>query len=136
MALIAKDDVGNVHLLNDSWKLWYWRFSGTVVPDVNWTDNLHGLCEFDSVEKFWRQVLTKKMYNITRSSLTHRMYLSACIIYKSMNQFITRIKLDLRTNIYIVFKEKHFSFNYVMYTYSSILSTINYSFFTQLFIKI
>lgn len=57
MALIVKGDVvGEVHLLNDSWKLWYWRFDGTVVQDVNWTDNLHGLCEFDSVEKFWRQV--------------------------------------------------------------------------------
>jgi len=72
MALIDKDEVGNVHLLNDSWKLWYWKFSGTVVPDENWTDNLYGLCEFDSVEKFWRQVLTNKIYkhNIARSSLT------------------------------------------------------------------
>jgi len=64
MALIVKDEVSNVHLLNDSWKLWYWKFSGTVVPDVNWTDNLHGLCEFDSVEKFWRRVIKTKCINI------------------------------------------------------------------------
>lgn len=49
--------VGNVHLLNDTWKLWYWRFSGSghgTAISVDWMKNLHGLCEFDSVEKFWR----------------------------------------------------------------------------------
>lgn len=47
--------VGNVHLLSDTWKLWYWRFSGsTSAISVDWMKNLHGLCEFDSVEKFWR----------------------------------------------------------------------------------
>ncbi|XP_050433234.1 eukaryotic translation initiation factor 4E-like [Adelges cooleyi] len=41
----------DVHLLRDSWKLWYWKFN-TVAP-LDWIDNLNGLCEFDSVEKFW-----------------------------------------------------------------------------------
>lgn len=62
MGLLKDFDVGNVHLLGDSWKLWYWRSDGLAVSVVgpvsrqNWLDNLHGLCEFDSVEKFWRQV--------------------------------------------------------------------------------
>jgi hypothetical protein len=44
----------DVHLLSDSWKLWYWKFDGLIDPRKNWLENLHGLCEFDSVEKFWR----------------------------------------------------------------------------------
>lgn len=47
-------DDDDVHLLSESWKLWYWRFGGSVPTLVDWMDNLHGLCEFDSVEKFWR----------------------------------------------------------------------------------
>jgi len=59
MELLNNRDVGNVHLLGDSWKLWYWRFDGdpTSVDSIspqNWLDSLHGLCKFDSVEKFWR----------------------------------------------------------------------------------
>lgn len=46
--------VGDIHLLSDSWKLWYWKFSGSVSASVEWMENLHGLSEFDSVEKFWR----------------------------------------------------------------------------------
>lgn len=49
-------DDDDVHLLSDSWKLWYWRSGGSVSTLDDWMDNLHGLCEFDSVEKFWRQV--------------------------------------------------------------------------------
>lgn len=47
-------DDDDVHLLSESWKLWYWRSGGSVPTLVGWMDNLHGLCEFDSVEKFWR----------------------------------------------------------------------------------
>lgn len=54
MESIKKDYVGDVHLLSDSWKLWYWRCDGSTVTRSNWLENLHGLCEFDSVEKFWR----------------------------------------------------------------------------------
>ncbi|VVC38221.1 Translation Initiation factor eIF-4e,Translation Initiation factor eIF- 4e-like,Eukaryotic [Cinara cedri] len=57
MELVRHSVVGNVHLLSDSWKLWYWRVDvPAAAPPVNlsiWLKNLHGLCEFDSVEKFW-----------------------------------------------------------------------------------
>lgn len=52
MKLNKDSDVGNVHLLGDSWKLWYRRFNGSLSP-LDWIENLHGLCEFDNVEKFW-----------------------------------------------------------------------------------
>lgn len=58
MELVRDRDTGKVHLLGDSWKLWYWRVddpSGIPPVDLSvWMKNLHGLCEFDSVEKFWR----------------------------------------------------------------------------------
>lgn len=54
MDLVKNDYVGDIHLLSDSWKLWYWRFDGSITTRTNWSENLHGLCEFDSVEKFWR----------------------------------------------------------------------------------
>ncbi|XP_050541690.1 eukaryotic translation initiation factor 4E-1B-like [Daktulosphaira vitifoliae] len=46
-----KYDNEDVHLLRDSWKLWYWKINSD--ESLNWIENLNGLCEFDNVEKFW-----------------------------------------------------------------------------------
>lgn len=51
------DVVGDIHLLSDTWKLWYWKFSGSVSVSIEWMENLHELCVFDSVEKFWRYLM-------------------------------------------------------------------------------
>lgn len=71
MELLKGCDVGDVHLLPDSWKLWYWNYDGPAsfatgcsIARQNWLDNLHGLCEFDSVEKFWRQVHKDVLYDL------------------------------------------------------------------------